>query len=112
MMSRLDGNAAVGHRNRGLTSSKRIRRLYFVNASHLTVRNLPKEIAAALEKEKQRRGKSLNQTVIDLLALSLGVTGTRSNGIARLAGTWTEAEHQEFLAAIPQFEEIDQELWR
>ncbi len=83
-----------------------------MNASHLTVRNLPKEIADALEKEKRLRGKSLNQTVIDLLALSLGVTGVRSNGVARLAGTWTDAEHQEFLTAMPVFEEIDQEFWK
>jgi plasmid stability protein len=30
-----------------------------MNASHLTVRNLPKEIAAALEEEKRRHGKIL-----------------------------------------------------
>jgi hypothetical protein len=83
-----------------------------MNASHLTVRNLPKEIAVALEKEKRLRGTSLNQTVIDLLALSLGVTGVRSNGVARLAGTWTDAEHQEFLAAMPFFEEIDEAFWK
>jgi hypothetical protein len=83
-----------------------------MNASHLTVRNLPKEIADALEKEKRLRGKSLNQTVIDLLALSLGVTGVRSNGVARLAGTWTDAEHQEFLTTMPVFEEIDREFWK
>jgi hypothetical protein len=83
-----------------------------MNALHLTVRNLPKEIAVALEKEKRKRGKSLNQTVIDLLGQSLGVTGTRSNGVARLAGTWTDTEHQEFLAAMPVFEEIDREFWK
>jgi plasmid stability protein len=83
-----------------------------MNASHLTVRNLPDELAAALEREKRRRGSSLNQTVIDLLRQSLGVTGTRSNGMGRLAGTWTAAEHEEFLSAMPVFEEIDQELWK
>jgi plasmid stability protein len=83
-----------------------------VNASHLTVRNLPEDLAAALDREKQRRGTSLNRTVIDLLAHSLGVTGSRSNGLGRLAGTWTEAEHQEFLAAMGSFEEIDPELWK
>ena len=90
--------------------------MQYMNASHLTVRNLPDELAAALEKEKRRRGTSLNQTVIDLLQLSLGVSragaGTRSNGIRQLAGTWTEKEHQEFLSAIKGFEEIDQEFWK
>jgi plasmid stability protein len=83
-----------------------------MNASYLTVRNLPDELAAALEREKRRRGTSLNQTVIDLLGQSLGVKGTRSNGLGRLAGTWTEAEHKEFLSAMPSFEEIDSELWK
>lgn len=45
-----------------------------MTASHLTVRNLPGELAAALEKEKRRRRTSLNQTVIDLLRQSLGVS--------------------------------------
>ena len=83
-----------------------------MNASHLTVRNLPDQLAAALEQEKLRRGTSLNQTVIDLLEQSLGVKGVRSNGLLRFAGTWTEAEHQEFLSGIQEFEVIDQDLWK
>jgi plasmid stability protein len=83
-----------------------------VNASHLTVRNLPDELSAALDREKRRRGTSLNQTVIDLLRQSLGVPGTRSNGVARLAGTWTDDEHREFISAMSTFEEIDADLWK
>jgi plasmid stability protein len=83
-----------------------------VNAHHLTVRNLPEDVSAALEREKRRRGTSLNQTVIDLLRQSLGVAGTRSNGLARLSGTWTETEHRRFLEEIQIFEKIDPEWWR
>jgi len=83
-----------------------------VNASHLTVRNVPDELASALKREKQRRGTSLNQTVIELLRLSLGVSGARSNGVGKLAGTWTDAEHEEFVSAIRSFDEIDQEMWK
>ncbi len=83
-----------------------------MNASHLTIRGLPGDIANALEEERRRRGTSLNQTVIDLLRLSLGVTGKRSNGVGRLAGTWTEAEHRGFVAATKGFEEIDADLWK
>ena len=79
---------------------------------HLTVRNLPQAVSAALEREKQRRGTSLNQTVIDLLRQSLGVDSARRNGLRRLAGTWTEAEHREFLTNIKSFDEIDPELWQ
>ena len=83
-----------------------------MNASHLTVRNVPDELASALKREKQRRGTSLNQTVIELLRLSLGVSGARSNGVGKLAGTWTDAEHEEFVSAIRSFDEIDQEMWK
>lgn len=79
---------------------------------HLTVRNLPPDIAAALVVEKERLELSLNQTVIELLRQSLGVGRARSNGLARLAGTWTAEEHERFEEAIAPFEQVDEELWR
>ena len=83
-----------------------------MNASHLTVRNLPEELADALAREKQRRGTSLNKTVIDLLEQSLGVRTARSNGLRRLSGTWTANQHREFLDSIRCLDEIDLDLWR
>ena len=78
----------------------------------LTVRNLPSKVADALEREKRRRGKSLNQTVIELLAQGLGVGHPRSNGLARLAGRWSLEEFQEFEDAVADFRVVDPELWR
>jgi hypothetical protein len=34
-----------------------------------------------------------------------------SNGLARLAGTWTAEEHREFRESVAPFEKIDAELW-
>jgi hypothetical protein len=34
------------------------------------------------------------------------------NGLARLAGTWTQEEHDLFEAAVALTERIDEELWR
>lgn len=80
---------------------------------HLTVRRVPDDIARALEKEKQRRGESLNQTVIDLLRQSLGVgAAPRSNGLGAMAGTWTPGDFTEFEEAVAEAEQIDAELWR
>lgn len=79
---------------------------------NLTIRNVPDAVAAALEEEKRRRGESLNQTVLELLSQGLGVGTTRSNGLGRLAGTWTEEEFQEFEEAVAGFERVDDELWR
>jgi plasmid stability protein len=77
----------------------------------LTVRNLPDNVADALEREKRRRGESLNQTVIDLLSQGLGVSGVRSNGLARLAGAWSAEELRRFERAVAPFEQVDDELW-
>lgn len=78
----------------------------------MTVRNIPPELDEALQRERVRRGQSLNQTVIDLLGQRLGVGGARSNGLARLAGAWTAEESERFSEAIAPFERVDEELWR
>lgn len=80
--------------------------------TYLTVRNLPADLARALEAEKRRRGVSLNQTVIALLqrSLGLGPLSRRGNGLARLAGSWTEADLRRFEAAVSMTEAIDPEL--
>jgi plasmid stability protein len=78
----------------------------------LTIRNVPRELADALEREKARRGLSLNRTVIELLSQGLGVGVMRSNGLAQLAGVWTEEEFRRFEEAVAPFEEVDAELWR
>jgi hypothetical protein len=81
---------------------------------HLTIRNIPPEVAEALEEKRDRSRASLNQTVIDLLRRALGVRGQGEdrNGLARLAGTWTKEEHEQFEAAVASMEQIDEELWR
>ncbi len=81
---------------------------------HLTIRNLPDDIAEALQDRRQRSKMSLNQTVIELLGRALGVKGEGKggNGLARLAGTWSEEEYKRFEAAVAVTEQIDEELWR
>ena len=79
----------------------------------MTLRNVPEDLARELEQEKQRRGKSLNQLAIDLMEGSLVLCGEkpRSNGLAELAGNWSEQDLQEFQRATAQCEQIDEELW-
>lgn len=80
----------------------------------LTVRNVPPELADALAQERRRRGRSLNQTVLDLLAqgLGLGPSRRRSNGLAGLAGSWSDADYEEFESAVAITEQIDEDVWR
>ena len=83
-------------------------------ASHLTVRNVPPDLARALEQEKLRRGTSLNRTVLDLLAQALGVAATSEydNGLGDFAGGWTQEEYEAFEKTVSVFEKVDEELWR
>jgi hypothetical protein len=79
----------------------------------LTIRNVPKRLADALNRERRKRDASLNSTVLDLLNRSLGVSGSdpRSNGLAELAGTWTAEEQCQFDAAVAPFEMVDDDMW-
>lgn len=78
---------------------------------NLTIRGVSEALAEALEREKRNRGTSLNQTVLDLLSQSLGVRGSRSNGLAGLSGSWSEEDLAEFEEAVAAFEELDASLW-
>jgi len=79
----------------------------------ITIRSVPTSLARALEREKRRRGRSLNQTVLELLSQAVGLDGEpRSNGLGRLAGSWSQEELEEFEAAARIFEQVDEEVWR
>jgi len=82
--------------------------------SYLTVRNLPADVATELERERKRQGASLNQTVVDTLRRGLGLGLERkSNGLAALAGKWSEEELAAFEESVRELgEQVDEELWR
>ena len=80
----------------------------------MTIRDIPAELAQALDKERRRRGISLNRTVLALLCNALGVPNApvRSNGLRALAGTWSETEFKQFEQAVASLGEIDEPTWR
>ena len=80
----------------------------------MTIRNVSTELAKALEAERRRRGLSLNRTVLLLMQEALGVSSgrSRSNGLRRLAGSWSENEFRDFERAVAPFARIDEDLWR
>ncbi len=80
----------------------------------MTIRNVPAELAQALEKERRKRGTSLNRTVLALLRNALGVSSQAvpSNGLRQLAGTWSEAEYKQFEQAVAPLGEVDEAMWR
>jgi hypothetical protein len=80
---------------------------------HLTVRNVPRRLAEALDRERRRSDRSLNQTVIDVLSRGLGLhdAGPRRNGLARQAGSWTDDDLKKFNESTAAFEAIDPDMW-
>lgn len=85
-----------------------------MSARHLSIRSVPAPLAKALEAEVRRRRLSLNGTVIQLLSTALGVGEAipPRNGLEKLAGGWTDADHRRFEKATAVFERVDDELWR
>ena len=79
----------------------------------LTIRNVPRRLADAIDRERRRTDSSLNSTVLHLLSSSLGVGAAehRKNGLAEMAGTWSEADLCEFEAAIAPLEAVDDDMW-
>lgn len=78
---------------------------------HLTIRGVPEDLHNLLHEEKERTGKSLNQTVIDLLRERLGAASPRRNGLARFSGTWSQTDFDDFERFVAPMEEIDRDLW-
>jgi plasmid stability protein len=81
---------------------------------YVTIRNLPSQVADALKREKQRQHKSLNQIAIELLAQALGVNqrSKQGNGLATLAGGWTDQQWKSFEESVAVTEQVDEALWR
>ncbi len=82
----------------------------------ITVRNIPPELAAILEKEAQSSDTSLNKTVIRLLEKATGLLRRpgrrRYHDLDDLAGSWSPEEAAEFERALGDQRQIDPELWR
>ncbi len=82
----------------------------------ITVRNLPPEVAKAVKEKARKEKLSLNKAVVRLLEEATGVEKGRKkviyHDLDRFAGTWSEAEYQEFREAMKEHRQIDPEMWK
>ena len=85
-------------------------------SDQITLRSISAALRAALDREAERRGQSLNKTVLALLSERLGLAeGTGSveyEDLDELAGTWTNAEASRFEGALQTQRQVDAKLWR
>jgi plasmid stability protein len=76
----------------------------------LTIRGVPDDVSQRLDRLSKERGQSVNQTVLAILAETVGVDARRAR-LLRYA-TWTESDAAEFEQALKSQRVVDAELWR
>jgi plasmid stability protein len=77
-----------------------------------TIRGIAQRVDARIRERAAREGKSLNETVLELLKAGLGIanSGERYTDLDDLAGTWVD--DPEFDRAIREMDRVDPELWK
>lgn len=78
------------------------------------LRGIPKNVFAALRALAQKRGQSINQTLLTEIMQVLGLKDSTSarRDLSDLAGTWSKKQANEFNQATRIFEKIDPEVWK
>jgi hypothetical protein len=82
-----------------------------------TIRRMPIPVERTLRRLAQESHKSLNKTVLDLLAKATGVMAEEKNSskrrdAAKVFRTWSASEYEDFQRNTRAFESIDEEMWR
>lgn len=82
----------------------------------LTVQDLDPDSVRWIEREAKRRGIPPEDLVVQLIRRGIDLEQARSeltqhHDLDSLAGTWDDADTEQFLQAISDFEKIDEELW-
>lgn len=84
----------------------------------LTVRGFDADLEGRLREVARQHRCSLNQAALLLLRRGAGLedhgasTGAVGDSLDAFFGGWTEDEARAFRAAVADFEQVDDELWR
>lgn len=82
----------------------------------ISLRGIDDELAENLKRTAKKTGGSINKTVLEILRNSLGLSSKRRERVFHdlddLAGTWSDADWQQFKKATKPFAGIDKDLWK
>jgi len=82
----------------------------------ITIRGIDDELEAALKDSAKEKDESLNKTMLRLLRTALNLDRPKLyreyHDIDHLAGTWSEADEEEFLKSQEGFRQVDEDLWK
>lgn len=79
-------------------------------AKQLTIRGVPDEVATQLDRLSRSRGRSVNATVLEILATAVDFNERRKR-LGRYV-TWTDDDLAEFVEGLSAQRVIDERLWR
>ena len=84
--------------------------------STLTIHALDATVEKRIRSKAKRDGRSLNQTLKELLAASTGVRSLPNSDhraeFSEFHGIWNAQDAREFQAATADFEKVDQADWQ
>jgi len=77
-----------------------------------TIRRIPERLDAHIRSRAAREGKSLNETVLEIMVAGSGIADdvVRHSDMDDLAGSWVK--DPEFDRAIEEMDRVDPELWK
>jgi len=82
---------------------------------NFSLRGIDENVTQALKKEAAQTGISVNALILNYIHKGIGIGPARRqqyHDLDKLAGTWSNADRDEFIAATREFETIDTELWK
>ena len=81
----------------------------------ITIRGIDPELEKIIKESAHKKGKSINQFILNLLKSALGVSAQKKfqtyHDLDELAGGWTVKDEKQFYNVTKPFDEIDREMW-
>lgn len=98
--------------------TRKTRRKSQTPSTQLTLRGLGPELERRVRKLATDENLSLNQAALRLMQRGAGLSERRARtdsiggALDDLIGTWSAAQAKEVLAAVGDFEHVDEDLWK
>jgi hypothetical protein len=81
----------------------------------ITLRNIPPDVARAVERRASREGQSLNKAVLELVAEGAGLKNrtrrVKHTDLDSLFGAWSKKQADAFDRHLRELRAVDPEVW-
>jgi len=83
--------------------------------ANVSLRGIDDHMKKLLKVEAAKSGISVNSLILRYVKKGIGldpVSRVTYSDLDSLAGTWSDAENDEFMAAVRDLERIDEDMWK